>query len=162
MGNAEVKVFVSATETNQLFQSLSLELLSHTEFLSDTWVHSQIEKNKEHQNFFDWSNVQRVAHPEEIQKNIQLQEKKESLLVGKLPAMISPDLLNPTFFDDVQLPFAPSEVVEFKDLQNKKFLILHYLFSRLQKTRKLEQNPLRPIGSKRCPIKDLRCYGGLR
>ena len=142
MGNAEVKAFVSMTEQNPFFQSLNLEMLSHSDFLSDAWQHTHIEKNKEHQNFFDWNNVQRVTHPEEIVKNIQLQEKKEGLLVGKLPPMISPDLLNPTFFDDVQLPFAPSDVVEFKDLQNKKFLILYQLFNKLQKTRKQEQNPI--------------------
>ena len=130
------------TEQNPFFQSLNLEMLSHSDFLSDAWQHTHIEKNKEHQNFFDWNNVQRVTHPEEIVKNIQLQEKKEGLLVGKLPPMISPDLLNPTFFDDVQLPFAPSDVVEFKDLQNKKFLILYQLFNKLQKTRKQEQNPI--------------------
>ena len=149
MGNAEVKSFASGAEdnTHYLSQFMNLEVLSHGQFLADRWVAFNVEKNKEYQNYFDWSNVQKVAHPEQIEENIRLQENKESLLVGRLPPMISPDLLNPSFFDDVQLPFSPSDVVDFKDLQNKKFLILYKFFYTLQKLRKQDQNPISSIQS---------------
>ena len=147
MGNAEVKGFLSSNEdpSGYLQQFMNLEVLSHGQFLADRWITYNVEKNKEYQNFFDWSNVQRVQNPEQIGENIRLQENKEKLLVGKLPPMISPDLLNPTFFDDVQLPFSPSEVVDFKDLQNKKFLILYKFFYIMQKHRKQEQNPINSL-----------------
>ena len=142
MGNASVKDFLGSKDDPSGFLSnfMNAELLGHGQFLSDRWTNLAVEKHKDFQNMFDWSNAQSSANAEHVEESIQLHEKKESLLVGMLPKMTSPDLLNPAFFDDVQTAFSPTEVAVFKDLQNQKFLVLYHLYYLLQKLRKKDVN----------------------
>ena len=138
MGNFHVKDFFASKEdtTNYLKSFVNPEILNHGQFLSDRWISLNIEKHKEYLHIFDWSNVQTTTNQDQIEENIQLQENKENLLVGMLPKIVSPDLCNPGFFDDVQTSYSPSEVTLFKDHQNHKFLVLYQVFYLFQTLRK--------------------------
>ena len=142
MGNAVIKDFLSTKDdpTGYLQHFSSPELLNHAQYLHDRWVNLAPEKAKDYNQMFDWSNVQVTANLDQVLENINNQENKEKLLVGMLPKSVSPDLLNPSFFDEVQTSYSPAAVTQFRDRQNEKFLLITQIFSMLQKSKKKDQN----------------------
>ena len=142
MGNAVIKDFLHNKEdpTGYLPNFINPELFNHIQYLNDRWINLAPEKAKDYSQMFDWSNVQTTANIEQVEENIQNQETKEKLLVGMLPKSVSPDLLNPSFFDEVQTSFSPGAVSQFRDFQNQRFLVLSQIFGILQRARKKDQN----------------------
>lgn len=144
MGNIHIKDFFNNNE-NLIKQATYIEhffnsgLLQHSQFLSDQWIQMNIEKSKEGSNFFDWNNVQAstLSH-EQIEEKLRIQEFKENLLIGQLPKSAVEDLLNPSFYDEAQSIYSPSNVVSFKDHQNHIFLLMYHFFYLVQKKRKQE------------------------
>ncbi len=140
MGNAHVKDFLAGKEEAETYLQhfMHPEVLNHSKYLADKWLALNIAKHKDYENFFDWSNVQATSNLDQVQENINLQEKKESLLVGMFPKKNSPDLTNPSFFDEIQVSFNPHEVSLFKDRQNQKFFVLYQIYYIMQNFRKRE------------------------
>jgi len=140
MGNAQIKDFLAGKEEAETYlrHFMHPEVLNHSKYLSDKWHALNIAKQKDHESFFDWSNVQATANLEQVQENINLQEKKENLLVGMFPKKNSPDLTNPSFFDEIQVSFTPSEVAMFRDRQNQKFFVLYQIYYIMQNLRRRE------------------------
>ena len=140
MGNTNVKDFLSTKEESETYLKhfMHPEILNHSKFLGEKWLSLGVAKQKDFLDFFDWNNVQTTANIEQVQENINLQEKKEGLLVGMFPKKNSPDLTNPSFFDEIQVSFNPSEVSLFRDRQNQKFLVLYQIYYIMQNLRKNE------------------------
>ncbi len=140
MGNASIRDFLASKEEAETYlrHFMHPEVLNHSQYLADKWISLNITKNKDFENFFDWNNVQATSNADQVQENIALQEKKENLLVGMFPKKNSPDLTNPSFFDEIQISFTPSEVSLFKDRQNQKFLVLYQIYHIMQTFRKRE------------------------
>lgn len=140
MGNAQVKDFLAGKEESEMYLKhfMHPEVLNHSKYLAEKWLSFNITKNKEYQEFFDWSNVQITPNIQQVRENIALQEKKETLLVGMFPKKNAPELTNPSFFDEIQVSFNPSEVTQFRDRQNQKFLILYQIYYLMQNVRRQE------------------------
>ena len=144
MGNIHIKDFFNNQENlnkqNTYIQNFfNSGLLQHSQFLSDQWILMNVEKSKEGSNFFDWNNVQASSlSPEQVEEKLHIQEFKENLLIGQLPKNAVEDLLNPSFYDEAQSIYSPSNVVTFKDHQNHIFLLLYHFFYLSQNKRKLE------------------------
>lgn len=144
MGNTNIRDFFANQENfnkqKEYLENFSnAELLNHHQFLMEKWTTMNMEKHKDGQNFFDWSNVQTSSVPsDQIEENIKLHEFKENLLIGRLPKNSVQDLLNPSVFDESQTAFSPANVSLFKDHQNQKFLVLYQIFFLMQNTRRKE------------------------
>jgi len=144
MGNIHIKDFFN-NQDNVGKQAAYIQhffnsgLLQHNQFLSDQWIMMNIEKSKEGSNFFDWNNVpaSSLSH-DQVEEKLKIQEFKENLLIGQLPKNAIEDLLNPSFYDEAQSIYSPSNVVSFKDHQNHIFLLLYHYFYLVQNKRKSE------------------------
>jgi hypothetical protein len=141
MGNSHTKDYFSVQDHLQkngayLTSFFNAEILNHSQFLSDKWTASNLEKSKEGQNIFDLSNVQHIAHSEQVEEKVVQTEFKDSILIGNIPKKMSPDLLNPSFFDEIQTTFSSSNVGGFRDHQHHKFFVLYQLFYLIQEHRK--------------------------
>ena len=144
MGNMQIRDFFShennlTKDQNYLLNYFNSETLNHGQFLSDKWISLSIEKQKENYSFFDWNNVQTSAlSNDQIEEKVRLQQFKENLLIGNLPVDSNKDFLNPTLYDETQVSFSPSSVIQFKDHQNQKFLVINQLFNLILDKKKKE------------------------
>ena len=145
MGNTQMRdFFQNSTENTNNFPKLLIntsntELFNHSQFLNDKWSALNIENNKDKASLFDWNNVQLSSFQNvQIEDKLKIQESKEQLLTGILPQECIKDLLNPSLYDETQTFFSPVEVSQFKDDQNKKFLLGNQIYHLMLKMRQLE------------------------
>ena len=143
MGNTQVKdLFANKDNLQTNSNSKYLEHFFHADLFSKAryfteLVKSNMDKVKNPTAFFDWSNIHQTSQTVDIvEDKLKQQGFKDKILVGNLPKNTEKELLNPTFLEECDLTYHPTNVIQFSQSQNQKFMLLYNLFYLMQRKKK--------------------------